>query len=90
MTEVDVTTVEDTDESDEGSPTITKQRSSVQDTSPSKANDYGSIQRRSTGSWRNRIFDFRSGRKCPTCQGTGNIPRGKSISYSILYLYYNI
>ena len=23
-----------------------------------------------------RVFDFHSGRKCPTCGGTGKIPKG--------------
>ena len=30
----------------------------------------------SAGSWRPSVFDFRSGGTCPTCHGTGRIPKG--------------
>ena len=71
--------MEDTDEyeSDEGSPTVSKRQPSLQGgpLSPAPPSDYGSTPRGSKGSWLDKVF--RSAGKCPTCHGTGNIPRGE-------------
>ena len=33
--------------------------------------------------WKPSVFDFKAGSTCPTCQGTGRIPRGKERGYVI-------
>lgn len=35
---------------------------------------YPNVQ--NNGRQRTRVLDFHSGRKCPTCEGTGKIPKG--------------
>ena len=35
---------------------------------------YSNVQ--NSGRQRTRVLDFHSGRKCPTCEGTGKIPKG--------------
>lgn len=43
---------------------------------------YLSVQRNgSRNSQRTRVFDFHSGRKCPTCAGTGKIPKGIAVRH---------
>lgn len=45
-----------------------------------------SIQK-GTISWRPTVFDFKSGanKVCPTCQGTGRIPKGTLLLISVIY-----
>lgn len=45
--------------------------------SRSVSDSYSNIQGGINSSRRTRVLDFHSGRKCPTCNGTGKIPRGK-------------
>lgn len=59
---------------------MSKQHPSVQGTEPPAAaavSRYSSRASSSVGSWRPSVFDFRSGGTCPTCHGTGRIPRGQ-------------
>lgn len=43
---------------------------------PYESRSVSDIQSGINSSRRTRVLDFHSGRKCPTCSGTGKIPRG--------------
>ena len=78
---------EDTDDSDE-SLDVSKQRPSVQTPLPAvpAATPSRTGSRASAGSWRPGLLDLMSGGvECPTCRGTGRLPRGegrKGVLYS--------
>lgn len=52
---------------------MTKNRGSIQDKGFRSQSQLGSSGQR----WRPSVFDFKAGSTCPTCQGTGKIPRGQ-------------
>ncbi|CAI8006306.1 Transmembrane protein 106A [Geodia barretti] len=71
---------EDTDDSDE-SLDVSKQRPSVQTPLPAvpAATPSRTGSRASAGSWRPGLLDLMSGGvECPTCRGTGRLPRGQN------------
>jgi hypothetical protein len=74
---------EDTDESDESEEflDVSKQRPSVQTPPPAvpAATPSRTGSRASAGSWRPGLLDLMSGgAQCPTCRGTGRLPRGQN------------
>ena len=59
--------------------TETRPTTSMDDLSASSASSGAGYMHIQKGSKRMpKVFDFHSGRKCPTCAGTGKIPKGQS------------
>lgn len=48
--------------------------STTSSTSNQVTNAFPNLQSRRT-----RVLDFHSGRKCPTCSGTGKLPKGANV-----------
>jgi len=44
-----------------------------------------SEQRERQPRWRPSVFDFKSGGTCPTCQGTGRIPKGIRLRVHLIF-----
>lgn len=71
---------EDTDDSDESAQflDISKHKPTVQDSPPAHSAPSRAGSRASAGSWRPGLQDLTSGGvECPTCRGTGRLPRGE-------------